>query len=196
MGKEAVRLVDEIGPVLDQLPSGSALACLWLVENDEAGVILAMDGDVEAIAEHLTAWAEGKPEAWFRLHYLEKGAAYAGCLMPDLMKTSERWKIAFQLKYGYPPFKASESVLFRPLHFSAKSKVAFDRAKPFLRDRIRVGLVSSEGLTPETFAIEREKVCDRAVWLGRFKVVKETGKKSGLAHGYLVDQIDEMLKEG
>lgn len=194
MGEEAVRGAEEMARVAEELPSGSAKASLWMVDEDAAAVALVLDDAVE-IAEHLRHWAEGKPEEWFSFHFLEKGSCYAGVLMPSFRRSAERWKIAFQLRYGYPPPAGGESHLFRPLHFVAKSKDAFDVAKPYLRSKIRVGLVDPEGMTEGEFQVEREKVVDRVQWLGSFNVLSEN-KKKGLAHGWLDNRIEDMLKEG
>lgn len=194
MGEEAVRNAEEIAKFTEELPSGSAKASLWMVDDDAAAVALVLD-DAEEIAVHLRQWAEGKPEDWFAFHFLEKGECYAGALMPNFRKSAERWKIAFQLRHGYPPPPGGESHLFRPLHFVASSKAALNAAKPFLRSKIRVGLVDPEGLTEKEFQIERERVCDRIQWLGSFSALSENKKKS-LAHGWLDDRIEEMLREG
>lgn len=194
MGEEAVRNAEAIARFTEELPSGSAKASMWLVEDDAACVVLIFDQAAE-IAAHLRHWAEDKPEDWFSFHFLEKGECYAGALMPNFRKSAERWKIAFQLRHGYPPPPGGESHIFRPLHFVAPSKAAFDVAKPFLKPRIRVGLVDPEGLTEQEFQIEREKVIDRIEWLGSFNSLSEN-KKKGLAHGWLDDRIEEMLREG
>lgn len=194
MGEEAIENAEAIARFTEELPSGSAKASLWMVDDGAAAVALVCDEAAE-IAEHLHHWSEGKPEDWFSFHFLEKGACYAGALMPNFRKSAERWKIAFQLRHGYPPPPGGESHIFRPLHFVARSKDAFTAAKPFLRSKIRVGLVDPEGMTEGEFQIERERAIDRVVWLGSFNALSEN-KKKGLAHGWLDDRIDEMLKEG
>jgi hypothetical protein len=160
-----------------------------MVEDGVASAVFAVD-NCDEIAEHLRFWAEGKPEDWFSFHFLEKSQSYAAALMPNFKKSSERWKIAFQLRHGYPPVEGSETMIFRPLHCVARTKTAFDRAKKHMGPRVRVGLIGADEISPENFATGVDKIR----WLGRFRAVSET-KASGLAHGWLEGQVDDMLKE-
>lgn len=194
LGEEAVKNAEAIAQFTEELPSGSAKAALWMVDDGAAAVALVID-EAKDIAEHLSYWAEEKPEEWFSFHFLEKGTCYAGALMPNFRKSADRWKISFQLRYGYPPPPGGESHIFRPLHFVAKTKEAFDVAKPYLKPKIRVGLVDPDGMAEGQFLVEREKVVERVRWLGNFNLLSENRKK-GLAHGWLEDRIDEMREGG
>lgn len=191
-GEEAVGAAEEIMKMQDELPSGSAVACLWVMATDDDGprAILVMDQS-DAIAEHFRYWSEEKPEEWFKFHFLEKGSSYSVALFPNLLKSVERYEAAFQLRYGYPPVTGSNVVLsFCPLHCVAKTKVAFDRAKKHLKSKVMVGLVGSDEISPENHQISMEQVR----WLGEFDVVNENNGEK-LAHEWLEGQIDDMLKE-
>lgn len=188
LGEEAVDMAHEIAKLQEELPSGSARACLWMLDENGPKAILAME-HADAIAEHFKHWAEGKPEEWFKLHFLEKGPSYAVALFPNFLKSAERWKIAFQLRHGYPPVSGGESHFFRPLHCVAKTKVAFDQVKKHLKSKVQVGLVGADEISPENYQIPMETVR----WLGQFNVVNENNSKK-LAHGWLESQIDEMFK--
>jgi hypothetical protein len=188
LGEEAMEAAERMLKLQDELPSGSARACLWVLDEDGPKAILAME-QADAIAEHFKHWAEGKPEEWFKFHFLEKGPSYAVALFPNFMKSAERWKIAFQLRHGYPPVPGGESHFFRPLHCTAKTKVAFDQVKKHLESKVRVGLVGDDEISPENYRISMDEVR----WLGEFHVINEnSGKK--LAHGWLESQIEEMWK--
>lgn len=188
MGEGAIGAAADVAESLEDLPSGSAKACVWMAGEDGASAIFAMD-QARDIAEHLRHWAEGKPEDWFAFHFLEKCEAYAIALMPNFRKSSERWKIAFQLRHGYPPIMGQESLIFRPLHCVAPTKNAFVQAKKFMKSTVRIGLVESSEVSPESYRVPE----DRIQWLGNFKAVSET-EKTGIAHGWLESQIDEMFK--
>lgn len=192
LGEEARQFAEAVSGKLDELPSGSARGCLWMVDDGETAMVLAME-DTAAIAEHFGYWSEGKPEEWFAFHYLEKGLSYAGALMPNFLKTSERWKIAFQLRHGYPPIPGSESLMFRPLHFVGKTKQAFDAAKEHLGEKLRVGLIEMKELEDGQFLLEKQGLQDKILWLGRFRAVAE--KKKGIAHGWLDAQIEAMWED-
>lgn len=189
LGGQAAEAAKSMAAALEDLPSGSAMACIWLVENGTAKAVFAVDRPDE-IAEHLKEWAEGRPQDWFSFHYLEKGEAYATALMPDFKKSSERWKAAFQLKYGYPPQAGDESFIFRPLHSVAPSKSAFSKVKPFIGQKVRVGLVGEDEISPNS-PIEMEKL--RVRDLGEFKAVSEQSGR-GMMHGWLENAIDDIRK--
>jgi len=189
MGDEAVEAAKGMAESLEHLPSGSARACLWMIEDGVVSAVFAVE-HCDEIAEHLKFWAEGKPEEWFAFHFLERGPSYAAALMPNFKKSSERWRIAFQLRHGYPPVEGSENMIFRPLHCVAKTKVAFDQAKKHIGPTVRVGLIGADEISPENFAVGNDQIR----WLGRFRAVSET-KKKGLAHGWLEGQVDDMLSE-
>lgn len=191
LGKEAADAAVRTAKKMEDLPSGSAKALLWTVEEDGTpGAMLLME-DADAIAEHLIEWSEGKPEDWFQFQYLEKGNAYAAALFPNFLKSAERWRIAFQLRYGYPPHEGGESHLFRPLHCTAPTKTAFAQVKPYLEKsgRVKVGLVDSSEVSKETWTGSLDGLKVRP--LGTFKAVGGKLKK-GLPGGWLEDAIDSM----
>lgn len=187
MGPEAIGAAEEIGSVLEQLPSGSALACLWFIEHDKANPVFVIE-NAKAIAEHLKWWSEGKPEDWFSLHIMEKGRGYAMALMPDFKKTSDRWKIAFQLRHGFPPPEGSENILFRPLHCTAPGRAAYDQTKAKIGDTMPLRVVDADDVTPENAA---SLDIDQTFLLGEFKVVRQ-GK--GLQKMWLESVLDDCLK--
>lgn len=188
LGEEAANTVTGIATYMEGLPSGAAVACLWMIDDEVASAVLVLER-AEEIAKHFNVWSEGKPEDWFTFHYLESGPAYGLALMPNFTKSSERWRITFQLRYGYPPVMGSESLFFRPIHCVAPTKKAFEQAKQYLKSTVRVGLIEVGRITPENFNISPDEVH----WLGSFKSVPEDGK-SGLTHGWLQGVIDDMMK--
>lgn len=187
MGPDAIDLAEDIGSTLDQLPSGSALACLWFIDEGKANPVFVIE-NAKAIAEHLKWWAEGKPEDWFTLHLMERGGGYGLALMPDFKKTSDRWKIAFQLRHGFPPPEGNENILFRPLHCASPGRMAYDRAKDHIGDTLPLRLIDAEGVTPENAGMLE---IDQTLLLGEFKVVRQ-GK--GLQKIWLESVLDDAFK--
>lgn len=191
LGAEAEENAQRMAEHLETLPSGNARACMWTLDDDLPGVIYLVE-DAKEIAEHLKEWSEGKPGDWFSFHYMEKGEAYATALMPNFYKSAERWKIAFQLRHGYPPPKGGESHLFRPLHSVAPGKTAFLQVRPYIRDRVNVSLVDASEVTPQNWMTKKDSMTRHD--LGVFKAFSEQSK-TGIHHGWLEDTIDTMLKD-
>ncbi len=194
MGEEAVRMATATARHMEELPTGSALAALWAVDDETPTLMLLMERAAE-IAKHLVEWSEGRPEDWFELHHLEKGNAYAVALFPNFVKSAERWRTAFQMRYGFPPpAEGNESHLFRPLHCVSPSKDAFSRAKPYVeRSRlVKVSLVDAKQVHAGELMMRRDGIT--AHDLGLFKATGDRPKK-GITSGWLEDAIDSMRKD-
>lgn len=188
-GEAVIKKSAEIESTIDQLPQGDALACVWTVEEDgtpHAGLVMERAGE---IAKHLRFWAEGKPEDWFSVQYRQREGAYALALIPNFRKSSERWRIAFHLKYGYPAPNGGESFLFRPLRFASESSSSFSELSRHLNGKAKVTLIEADGLTRENLVKSFREAPTFEV--GKFDM-KDSGK-TGIAAGYLDAQLDEVL---
>lgn len=178
MGDESTAFVEGILKKIDVLPNGNSDGCLWYVEDDHAHPVFILD-KCDEILEHLRLWAEGEPEKWFSFHILQKKNAYVLALVPDLQKTSERWKIAFQLRYGYPPVPSNkEIILFKPIHFISESgnSPAFQTAKRFLGKTTKVGFIESSEVNRENPKAGFD--LDSVRQLGTFPVIWENKSKN------------------
>lgn len=187
-GENVKEQVGEIMKNLEGLPDGSALGCIWAVEDDRTvKVIFIMDQAAE-IAAHLIAWAEGEPEKWFTFNTFEKDVGYSVALVPNLKKTSGRWKIAFQLRYGFPPPSGDEQFLFQPLYFIAQSKTAFIQASKFFNGKVRVGLLDPSKIDRNNLQLDNDKV----EWIGDFGMNTE---QTEFASSWLERGVDAMLAD-
>jgi len=185
-GENVKERTEEIMKSIDDLPSGTALGCIWAVEDDgTVNAILIMDQATE-IAEHLIAWAEGEPEQWFTLNTFEKGDGFGVALIPNIKKSSERWKMAFQLRYGYPPPSGKENILFQPLSSTSRSKTAFVQASKFFSGDVHVGLLDSSKVDRNNLQLD----LDQVEWIGDFGINMEQAE---IAAGWLGHSIDAML---
>lgn len=149
----------------------AAQACLWMDNEGTPAIILAYP-EAEKIKNHLVVWAENKPETWFDLVIAEKGDIYAVALFPRLEKSVERWKIAFQLKTGYPPIDMEYSIFFRPLHFVSGSVNTYAQIKSEIKEDIKIGFADLSNIKPEEIP---EKLDPKSIeMIGPFKVKKES----------------------
>lgn len=178
-GEGGVAVIQEL---MDGAPTGQADGCAWSENGPEVMPVLMFCGAEEILA-HLVRWSEGKPEKWFDLYLRGKGDQYAIALCPKIAMSVERYKMAFQLRTGYPPPKGQEfTAVFRPLFFISGKE---PRTYRFLKDRL--------GKTTEVAIADTEKGLPRPgdPWaparLGRFKVVTD-GPMTGL--------VDSLFDEG
>jgi hypothetical protein len=101
--------------------------------------------EADKLSEHLIEWSENDPSLWFDLYMFSKDGKYALVLMPKLEKSVERWKIRFQLEFGYPPPDNIEfDIVFNPLSFVSGTSNMFQNLKNrnLILDRMFVGFVS------------------------------------------------------
>src|SRR5262245_48699565 len=87
--KEFRRLMAEA----DRCPSGLADACLWMADNGGVFPVFVLP-QADAIADHLLAWAEDRPGDWFALCYAERNSRYVAALVPNLVRSVERFEVA------------------------------------------------------------------------------------------------------
>jgi hypothetical protein len=173
----------EVSKLVDEAPSGTALACVWLKDNEDAGVhpCFIMD-DAQNIAEHLKLWAEGEPDKWFVLTAAEHGGLYGLALMPRFDKGIERFRIAYQLRNGLPiPKDASVTLLFKPLHFLSKPGHMFEKVKLQLGNRIKLSLIDNSMVDTSNPA---SAPWDKAISLGEFEFAMQ-----GPECNYVVAQL-------
>lgn len=167
---------NDLSEIFDQTPSGLAEGCVWLMKDDEMTPCLIME-NAAAIADHLKAWAEGKPEEWFTLVMSECGPLYGMALMPRLEKGEERFRIAYHLRNGLPfPKDASVRALFKPLHFSSKPGHMFGRVKPRLGKQCSLFLIDSADIDMADIAATDWENCP--IELGRFELEIDSSDKS------------------
>lgn len=106
---ELIKLMDD--------SDGTAKCAIWYSNKDRHSIAFAVDKAAE-VKNHLFAWSEGKPNAWFDLIGHQKDGMYSLVLMPKLKKSEERWRLQYQLLNGFPaPKNASVIIYFKPLNF-------------------------------------------------------------------------------
>lgn len=177
----------QVQEAMEEGPSGLADACVWLQDDEgRLGPCLLLP-QAAAIADHLKAWAEDRPEEWFQLCAAEHGPLYGLALMPRLDKGIERLRTAYQLRHGLPlPKDIRVTALFKPLHFSSKPGHMFGQVKAHLGDRVRLAVMDSGLVDP---ANPRGAPWDKAIELGRFELA--CGEPEC---GYIEEQLKEQLK--
>lgn len=130
-----------LAEMVDSLPSGAALACLWFIRDGRPVPVLVFE-DMRAVVDHLEWWAEGKPAEWLELKIVRRGGKYAVALIPRVKRSIERWGVAYQLRTGFPPPETTKyNVIFRALHFVSGSKNTFDSVADSLGPETEVGFV-------------------------------------------------------
>lgn len=176
--------VMEIGRQIDEADN-SIDGVVWVGGPDgPAAVLLRRDG-VEC-ASHLKRWAEGKPEDWFTVALAESGELYGLVLMPNVQEGVRRFRVAYQLRTGYPlPEDTDFRVLFKPLTFVSRPGHVFGQVRPALGDRIRVLMMNvSDFKGPDTDV-------DLAVDLGDLPLETE-----GRNAEWVVERLEDSVREG
>lgn len=161
---------DKITALLESLPDGAAEACLWANAGSPFPILLLKQG--RAIRDHLVAWAEGDPSAWFELHLVERRGFYALALIPDLRKSLDRQLAAMALAAGRAvPVPEERSVVFRPLHFVTKGpSETFASLRGDLRGPVKVCILDTADVPPDgPMAADPGSMLE----LGEFRLVTE-----------------------
>ncbi len=174
--------IEALQAVMKDLPGGGAKCCLWVKGEDGLRPVLVFK-DADAVHDHMVTWAENDPTKWFRLTVLQKDGKYLIGLAPDIGKSIERFKIARQLKTGFPvPEDSQFNILFQPLHFVSGSDNMFELIKNELSDEVSIGFMDASLLNvddPESMDPNRIR------WVGPFPRASE-----GLMDDYYGSIID------
>lgn len=132
---DAVHPPPELQEAIDS-DAGDTPGCAWVAQDGKAAPILVMK-DMDAVLDHLEQWAEGVPQQWFRLIIKQVHERYVVCLMPDLKKSVERFKVAMKIFQGIDiTDDASINIIFKPIIFvSSKVPTSYLRIKGSIGDR-------------------------------------------------------------
>jgi len=167
----------ELALFLDSMPSGQAQACLWFkrdVKSDEDYKIspVLLYANADEMIGHLVAWSEEKPTDWFSLHLRQKHGKYVFALMPKFERSVERYKVAYQLRTGFPlPKDTRFSMIFRALFFSSGDKNIFNVERHRLPDPLEIGFLDSNKVDFDNLDESLKKLDDSEIcWLGPFKL--------------------------
>lgn len=107
----------------------------------------------------------------FDLHFKSRGDKYIVVLIPRVSKSIERFNLAYQIRTGFPPpTDAQYNIIFKPIHFSAKSGQAFEKIKGLLRSESVLGLIDPADFNPAE-PVDNDKVHD----LGVFRIASNKG---------------------
>lgn len=137
------RLMAEAG----RCPSGLADACIWLAEG--VGVFPAFVlPQAHAIADHLLAWSENRPGAWFALCFAQRRGRYIAALFPNLVSSVERFEAAYFANYGEPSKAASYELLFWPIAFVSGVRHTFKKVKKLIGNTSMIGFVEPSDFDP------------------------------------------------
>jgi hypothetical protein len=133
----------------DRCPSGLADACLGVADN--GGVFPAFVlPQAHAIAEHLLAWAEGRPGDWFALCFAQRRGRYVAALFPNLVGSVDRFEAAHLVRNGQPSKAAGYELLFRPIAFVSGVHHTFKRVKKLIAGQSVVGFMEPCDFDPTT----------------------------------------------
>jgi hypothetical protein len=177
-------MFNEVQKAVDNSPDGCAMTCAWVRYNGSAAPVLVYD-DAKQIIDHLMKWSENVPSEWFRVSILEKGGVYAIALTPNIEKSIERWKYAFQLQYGYPPEKDIDfSIIFKPLYFVSGMLNIFDKVRDSISEPFYIGFLDSSSID-----LDGKGSDVKPTWLGPFD------KANTSYNEYLDSIIDDVLAD-
>jgi hypothetical protein len=140
--------------------AGQATACLWAnypFDNHPTTIIPVLVLDkAKDIVQHLKTWSDGDLVNWFKLlvyHRPTDRSRYCVILMPDTIRSVERYHLARELLHGEPRPSAAElkewkyQVVFRPLSFGAASSLVYARLADTLSTlHMHLGIVDSSDI--------------------------------------------------
>lgn len=175
----------EIGPMVDQA-DGTAKACVWLQDDEHGPTACLLYENAQDIAEHLKLWSENEPEKWFQLVLAEHERLYGLALVPNLTKGVERFKMAYQLRHGYPLPPADFEMIFKPLNFTSLPGHVFTRIKPDLRPKTRVCLMRTTDFKGADTDWDGS-----VIELGQFELVTD-----GPLIGYVLENLKNAAADG
>ena len=165
-------------------------ACLWF--KDEADgcpyPVLVID-KMSEVVDHMMEWSEGKPADWFDLKIVEFNGRYAVVLVPKIERSIERFKLAYQLRVGYPiPTTAKFQVVFDSLGFVSESiSESFKMFQKMAGKSIKLAVVDRESINRDNPAeLEMDSV----------RVIGEFSVDQSIAGDHMTDQyVRHMMTE-
>jgi len=163
--------VEQVQTMLEESPESAAICCIWASRNGKPSPVFVYDHANE-MYEHLVAWAENKPVDWFNLHLATKGSKYVIALIPNHQKSIERWRIAYQIRVGFPPPEAIHyNILFRSPFFVSTSANTFQQVRSQIGADLEIGFLDSSLINPDDIMGSLQKLEDSQIkWLGPFKI--------------------------
>lgn len=119
--------------------------CMWLLDEDMNPVpVLIMEQAVE-VYEHLMRWCEQKPSEWFSVCIRPlSDNRYVVCLVPNINKSIERFRLSCFLLRGYVPTgDAKFTVLYHALQFISEGNTAYMGLKDKITPTLSIGFVDT-----------------------------------------------------
>ena len=156
-----IDIAAEISKALEQAPDVHVQACVWMhdIATNAFSPVLLMDNAAE-VANHLMAWAENDPAAWFHA-YVEQidEERYIILLFPNLSKSIQRFKLnCMQVQEFIPPSDADYTMMFKPLEFVSQGMNLFPEVSPHLTDKVMVGFLDTKDFDQQNPAESVEKI--------------------------------------
>jgi hypothetical protein len=160
---------EELFKYVDEIDS-SAIGCLWTLYDSNPNPVFIYE-NAHDIHKHLVEWSENEPLKWFQCFLRQRNDKYLIALIPDLKLSTERFKIAFQLRTGYPvPSDAKINVIFKPLHFvSGTGNTTFKRVT--VGHNIHIGFINEIDVDIEHPENMSE---DKIRWIGPYKLSNDS----------------------
>lgn len=138
-----------IGQAMEELPSGAADACLWFMKEGKPVPVLVFE-HMNEILDHLEWWSEGKIDEWFDLKFMRRHGKYCIAFAPRVQKSVERWKIAYQLRTGFPPESDMQfNIVFRSLHFVSGTNNTFNSIADKIGAETQIGFADLADINRE-----------------------------------------------
>lgn len=161
---------------------GTAKGCIWTIRDGVPMPIFIME-QAKAISKHIHTWSEDKIEDWFEIKFQKKNGRYVLALIPRIQKSIERWKIQFQLQYGYPPASNLKfQILFQPLQFISGYNTVFEKLGD-LPNPMRLGLIDPKDIDMD----HPDNMDDKIIEIGQFKLA-EPGEYQAFIDGMFEDE--------
>lgn len=155
---------EQVGKHLENFHHGNASGCLWfedIVEGKPEFSACFLIPKAAEIAEHMYYWSEDQPEKWFEVRYdTSVTGDYTLSLIPKVQMSIDRYKMNYQLTYGFPmPKTMKTSVFFQSISISSKRDIL-----PISQTKMSIRLVDPQNVDLK----EIEKTMAKSYEMGKF----------------------------
>ncbi len=142
---KAARFQSYLENATSKIVSGTAEGCLWAQnENGTISAILLMN-QAKEILDHLTAWADNKPQDWFHVSLLHRDGKFALALFPRLMKSVQRMSVRMMMDGEAPLTQDDCSIFFDAINFSS-GDTNYVKVKDKIGKTMTVGFLDKKDL--------------------------------------------------
>jgi len=154
--KEGADVVTSLSKMLSEIEIPPVAGIMWAhypfdaetVEETVTIPVILMDRAAE-IADHLLMWMENDVSR-FTLHFEQRDIGYAVLLLPDVLKSIERWKAARLIYHEEVVTDNDFSVIYQTLGTCCLGGKTFEQIKGSVQSPCHVGFLDLDKMDPKS----------------------------------------------